>query len=175
MTNNNIKQGFTLIELLVVVLIIAILAAVALPQYKVAVAKAHLSKYLPMVRSIYAAEEAYYLSNGEYTLDLKALDIEIPEGGCTYGNGTVHRVYKCGDYNIGVYNSAKNVQIQTHNIGYLQYLTDEENSAVNENLKKGDILCLSSDDTAKKVCRSLGTIRKEKEVSAGGWTYMVLL
>ena len=71
------KQAFTLIELLVVVLIVGILAAVALPQYRLAVMKSRFATLMSMVDAIARAEEVYYLANGEYTLDTKNLDIDF--------------------------------------------------------------------------------------------------
>ena len=77
MKYQNTRRGFTLIELLVVVLIIGILAAVALPQYRIAVEKSRITQLLVRMDALYKAGAAYYLANGEYPTDVQELDIDI--------------------------------------------------------------------------------------------------
>ncbi len=58
------KGAFTLIELLVVVLIIGVLAAVALPQYNKAIARAQFTQTLQMIGTYMKALDMYMLEYG---------------------------------------------------------------------------------------------------------------
>ena len=60
------KQGFTLIELLIVVAIIAILAAIAIPNFLQAQVRAKISRANSDMRSVSVGLESYYVDNNAY-------------------------------------------------------------------------------------------------------------
>jgi len=67
MSCDNRKRGFTLIELMIVILIIGIIAALAIPRFTRATAKANKREAFLVLKQIYELENAYYQEYGVYS------------------------------------------------------------------------------------------------------------
>ncbi len=149
-------RGFTLMELLVVVLIIGILAAVAVPQYQMAVLKSKFATLKDMVHSLEKAEEIYYLANGKYVLSFDSLDIDIPAGSDEQETTRVTRTFNWGMCRLTSPREtvfAVSCALNNDSFGSLKYqvfLNHSENS--------GERLCYIGtadlSNSASKVCQN---------------------
>jgi len=74
------QPGFTLIELLIVVAIIAILAAIAVPNFLEAQVRAKVSRVKNDLRSLATAQEAYFVDWNSYTKYDRGGDDALPGG-----------------------------------------------------------------------------------------------
>lgn len=72
------NQGFTLIELMIVVAIIAIIAAIAIPNLLRARMQSNESSAIGNLRTIVGSEVAYHAANYEYTADFADLTGATP-------------------------------------------------------------------------------------------------
>ncbi len=69
------RKGFTLLELLMVVIIIAILAALAIPQYIKTAERARMSEAMSMLGQIRSSEIRYRAEKETFTATLTNLDL----------------------------------------------------------------------------------------------------
>lgn len=171
------KQGFTLIELLVVVLIIAILAAVAMPQYNKTIRKARGTEALNTLAALDKALAMYYLENGSYEgIDGgELLNIEMPElKHFRFGVGS--NVYEKGSTNLSILIGSQHaLQIGSANpqVVYTQMISPE-NMALNLKWEQGKLIeqyCEEMDRYSPISCEDYfnctRTSARERKVQTG--------
>ena len=156
------KKAFTLVELLVVVLIIGILAAIAVPQYQKAVLKADLHRGIPLVESLYQAQQSYALTHGDFATDIDDLDLTIPKDeSCDKTQTASSSYYYCDFGAIGMWDKFTNIQFQNKNmnstIAYLHAFKDYvRNGNILYHADKKYCFALPNNKAAIAVCESLG-------------------
>ena len=167
------KRGFTLIELLVVVLIIGILSAVALPQYKKAVYKARLATIIPNVATLKNAAEMYYLANGSYVDDTDVFG-DVAISGCDRQSGKHQSTWWCDNAVYDVWSCPAN-QCDWNVVGRVRSGAQDDYSLAwsvpldyANNLSHIQCLAGTDDETANDVCRGYGGVKKQTGTCA--WT-----
>ena len=165
-------NGFTLIELLVVVLIIGILAAIALPQYRVSVARTRYQQLVVAGTALNNAQKLFFMTNGEYPQSFAEMDISMGaplserlvsvEG---YGNALVFQ-WKWGECNLAEYSIGGRTQCQS------SYYPDvPEFTVYANNDARRYCHAPSANSLAQQVCRT-ETGRSEPSYKATNyWEY----
>ena len=159
-------KGFTLLELLVVVLIIGILAAIALPQYKMAVTKAKVASILPIMRRWKDALMEYKLQHGDYvnengdSPDPATLGVNWPSDWKSGDDPCGDNSACSNDYwNMScIYNEDSTGSVycsRNTSDGSLFIYMYQPDDPDYENFRD-KITCLADGDEAQKICKALG-------------------
>lgn len=140
-------------------LIIAILAAVALPQYQLAVMKSKYTQLIMLADSFKKAQERYVMANGAYTFDFADLDIALPGGWTVESEGksaySADRQIHCTLQDGSNKGLTPTIFCSADSMTYYPQITTQER------------LCFArrTNDKANQVCKSFGGVHRSSNAN----------
>jgi len=95
----SLTEGFTLIELMITMVIIAIIAAIALPNYTDYVTRSKFTEAHGQLADLRVKMEQYYMDNRRYSTTTGGGTCGIPGGNAPTTQGTKYFTYACASTN----------------------------------------------------------------------------
>ena len=155
------SRGFTLIELLVVGLIIGILAAYALPSYRVAVGTSRAATMYALIRSVDQAQEHFYMQTGHYASNLDSLIVAMPAEFKKSDETTIYSAdSRCWIMNT---RGAENFSFNC---------SSKDNVRIEKYHKQSYYICWApqTNDLANRICQNLSGLDTYNNASSDGTT-----
>ena len=162
--NKKFAKGFTLLELLVVVVIIGVLAAIALPQYKMAVLKSKYARAKQTASDIRKAYELYYTVHNTFPTKFSQLDFANKFNDSNQIN--------TGDYNCGINANYNELYCIVKN--KLSYLVNFYTNVPNRIITQCRTATTDTSDIYNKLCQQeTGKTAAQANCSSGLYCYYI--
>ena len=89
------SKGFTLIEIMITVVIIAVIAAIAIPNYTDYITRSKFTEAHGMLADLRVKMEQFYMDNRRYSTNAGGGTCGIPGGAAPTTTGTKYFTYAC--------------------------------------------------------------------------------
>jgi prepilin-type N-terminal cleavage/methylation domain-containing protein len=160
-----VANGFTLVELLIVVIILAILAAIVVPQFASTTDDAKLASVDSTLSNVRAAIDLYYQQHGAYPGSITA----VPSAACAGTSGTGVATGGAGatavtafQDQLGLYTDAK---------GGACSISDTTNHKFGPYMKKSTLPADPINNVATLTVVAAGNLNMTADGTTGGWKY----
>jgi prepilin-type N-terminal cleavage/methylation domain-containing protein len=163
-SEKTLQKGFTLVELLIVVIILAILAAIVVPQFASSTDDAKVSSLDSNLANIRAAIDLYYQQHGEYPGNVTSTGAACAAGpGGATGTGALQTVQAFSD------------QLRFYTNAAGESCTKKDNDfKYGPYLKKPDLPANPITDVNTLVISTAGALGMTGDGAGGGWKYDTL-
>ncbi len=151
------RSGFTLLELLVVVLIIAVLAAVAMPDYLKAAERSRATETITMLEAIAKSQQRKYMQTSTFAKEYAGLDIQPAgaTGSLYYTKGNAQSGEGCNGFGITLYHPGNYEDGYAEAVRYAGGQVLRYPYSLRRYYASAETTCLSDQPSGQALCADL--------------------